>query len=133
MLFRILGRSRYPLSSYQIKREMEKAGMQESGSPYVYAMIDELVPNGENKNEIFLFAWNKIPSDKKEIQSTVKTLNSFFNLGWTLSHDEEGIIRFHKSRNSKMVTIENDSSNTVVRIERHSSPGSATRLKPWFG
>jgi hypothetical protein len=125
MLFRILGRSRYPLSSYQIKREMEKAGMQESGSPYVYAMIDELVPKDEKRNEIFLFAWNRLPSDKKEIQSTVKTLNSFFNLGWTLSHDEEGIIRFHKSRNSKMVTIENDSSNTVVRIERDSSPGSA--------
>lgn len=107
---------------------MEKAGIQESGSPYVYVMIDELVPKGENKNEIFLFTWNRLPCDKKEKQSTVKTLNSFFNLGWILGHGEEEIIRFHKSDDDKMVTIENDSSNTAVKIERDSSqlfPGSA--------
>jgi hypothetical protein len=51
--------------------------MQESESPYVYIMIDELVPKYENKNETFLFAWNRLPYDKKEIQSTVKILNSF--------------------------------------------------------
>jgi hypothetical protein len=123
MLFRILGRSGYPLSSYQIKKEMEKAGMQESESPYVYTMIDELVPKYKNKDKIFLFAWNRLHYDKKEIQSTVKTLNSFFNLGWTPDHDEEEIIRFHKSHDGKIVTIENESSNTVVKIERDSRPG----------
>jgi hypothetical protein len=40
-------------------------------------MIDELVPKYKNKDKIFLFAWNRLPYDKKEIQSTVKTLNSF--------------------------------------------------------
>jgi hypothetical protein len=123
MLFRILGKSRYPLSSYQIKKEMEKAGMQESGSPYVYAMIDELVPKSENKNYIFLFAWNRLPRNKKEKESIVKTLNSFYNLGWTLDSEGE-VIQFRKGHDNKTVTIENESSNTVVKIERDSSPYS---------
>jgi repressor of nif and glnA expression len=50
-LLRILGKVDHPLSSYQIKKEMEKAGMKESESPYVYDMLRQLTPDVDQRLE----------------------------------------------------------------------------------
>ena len=62
---------------------------------------------------------NFLTIEKKNNTSTI--LNNFFNLGWTFDSNEE-IIQFNKSLDYKIVTIENKSSNTVVKIERDCRP-----------
>ncbi len=99
-LLRIVGRSSHPLSSYQIKREIEKAGLNESNSPYVYQMIKELLDIKVEKRE-FSISWNNIPGSKIQEERLIRILNEVYNL--ILVNKSDTV--FNKSEDGQCLTV----------------------------
>jgi hypothetical protein len=104
MLLEILGRSKEPLSSYQILKKM--GDLQDK---YVYEMLEELY----HRPVYPCFIWDKIPDDKNERNKFIDILRDVFNLAWIKNQDSscsnnynnDDDMLFEKSRDNKVLTI----------------------------
>jgi hypothetical protein len=82
-MLRRIGLSTKPLSSYQIKKEMEKYGSPESQTPYAYEMIKNLCPR--RKNQLLpLSKLNRIPGNVEDESKLVSLINRYFQLNQSL-------------------------------------------------
>jgi hypothetical protein len=113
-MLRRIGLSAKPLSSYQIKKEMEKYGSPESQTPYVYEMIKNLCPY--RKNQLLLLCrLDRIPGNVEDESKLVSLLNRYFQLG--LSNRKN--ITFTKTDDDSII-IYDKSKDTTVKIDRDS-------------
>jgi len=115
-LLRIVGKSKHPLSSREIEKAMIKSGMQESNSPYVYMMLEKLVPKDEGLRMI-LCRWDKVPGDVKEENKLIKGLDELYNLGW-VTRDKEQRDALRIKKRDRTMTIENEYSKSRIKVEQ---------------
>jgi hypothetical protein len=114
-LLRIIGLSKRPLSSYEIKKELEKYGWKETEAPYVYEMIKQLVSFRKESNTL-LYKSDKIWENKHEIKRLIKTLNNHFNLGWK-EHDIDDN-KIEVENYNHIIKIEDSVGDTSIEIEK---------------
>ena len=117
MMLRRIGLSPRPLSSYQIKKEMEKYGSPESQTPYVYEMIKNLCPRRKNQS-LSLCRLDRIPGNAEDESKLVSLINRYFqlSLGSRINTkftktDDDSIIIYDKSRD---ITIKIDRDSHFV-------------------
>lgn len=103
-LLRSLGFSEKPLSSYQIKKKMEKQGLDQTSSPYVYEMIKNLNPDTFDDQIVNLFRWTEIPGRKIAEQNLVRKLKKY--LGKKFEHNLDFEVKFEKNEfNDELIII----------------------------
>jgi hypothetical protein len=122
ILLENLGKSKQPMSSYQIKKEMGQLG-----STYIYDMIDELAPT-KSSIDTNLFSWNAIPGTKKDHHKIIKKLYKIYKLSWLKgdgSYEYYDNICFEKNNDSKIITIAYTSNNFVAIGLSGTQPNSA--------
>lgn len=117
MMLRRIGLSTRPLSSYQIKKEMEKYGSPESQTPYVYEMIKNLCPRRKNQS-LSLCRLDRIPGNAEDESKLVSLINRYFqlSLGSRINTkftktDDDSIIIYDRSRD---ITIKIDRDSHFV-------------------
>lgn len=114
----IIGKSKTPLSSYQIKIHMQE-------STYVYKVIKEkLAPIKYSRNE-HLFNLDDISKKSNDVYyklDLVKKLNSIFGLNWKIEEKKDivdlqyynDIIKCDRSDDGQFITISYGSNNLVA-------------------
>ena len=113
-MLRRIGLSTKPISSYQIKKEMEKYGSSESQTPYVYEMIKNLCPRRKNQ-KLLLCRLDRIPGNVEDESKLV----SFINRHLQVNLNNRRNMKFEKT-NDGLIIICDKSKNTTVEIEKDS-------------
>jgi hypothetical protein len=111
-----VGKSKLPLSSREIEKAMIKSGIKESNSPYIYMMLENLVPKGDERKMI-LCRWDKVPGDTKEENRLIRGLDELFKLGWAV-HDQVQRDALRIKRSDGTLTIENEYSKSRIKVEQ---------------
>ena len=120
-----------PLSSYEIKKEMEKYDMKDSESPYVYEMIKELVPRPIRIDDSFLFKIDDtIPGDKNCEKNIAMVLNKRFNLGWTEKDIQDGNSIIFTKVSRDIIQLECSRNDTTVYIKLEGNPPKSIEELP---
>jgi hypothetical protein len=92
---------------------MEKAGMNESNSPYVYPMLSQLLDK-DDQDVKGSFKWTMVPGSKNEERHLIDILSELYGINLPDKHE----IQFHKSRNVKNLTVSYGSDQKIV-LELH--------------
>ena len=114
-LLRIIGSSKQPLSSREVKKKMvEEYDLKETTGPYIHEMIKKMVPL---ENNIFLYQSDKISENKQNRKYLIKTLNSYFNLAWK-ERDIDDNSRIVFEKNNDIIKIQDNLSDISITIEK---------------
>lgn len=111
-MLRRIGLSNKALSSYEIKKEMEKYGSSESQTPYVYEMIKNLYPLRRSQY-LLLVRLDRIPGSIEDESQLLSALDRHFDLN--LKRDEKNIT-FENTEDS--IIIQSKSNSTTVKIDK---------------
>jgi len=125
MMLETIGRSKEPMSSYQIKKEMKGLG-----DAYVYDMIEELVPTRTGIGR-YLFDWDDLPGNLLNQRKLFDKLDKIYDLKWLGSHktyeDRESellhyeLLKFEKTDDNKFLTITHDSNQIGIALSETQS------------
>jgi hypothetical protein len=112
-MLRRIALSTKPLSSYLVKKEMEKYGSPESQTPYVYEMIKNLCPRRRSQF-LPLYRLDRIPGDSEDEYMLISILDKYFHL--SLKHNKKDI-EFEKIDYS--LIIKDKRRNIMITIEKN--------------
>ena len=140
-LLEIIGVSPEPISSYEINKKFtrfykntediettdkkkNKTKWKKKHNQYMYKMIKQLRPNIVDNYYTYFFNWNEIVDDESQKKRVIHYIKDNFKIDLRITGDSfEGpdlLPLFSKSKDDKIINIENLFTNSIVSIEKTS-------------
>jgi len=104
----IIGTSSKPLTTYQIKKKLEKKWFVKTNSQYVFEMVKKLHIGFKDSHFQHLFDWNKIPKDKYNKQRLLNYLKD------SLKIDLDYYDNIEILNNNNIIQINIDSDKKII-------------------